>query len=285
MKFAQRDIDRRDWSSLGEKGFRAEYLEPLRPVVLTGAIDHWGALGKWTPDFFRREYATRSVAVDGKDWPLGELIDRIETSTPQNPAPYLRNELLTNWPAGLQADIAPMPACSRPNWLETRVFPSRQRMTFIELYIGGSGAKFPVLHYDNLHTHAFLMQLYGDKEYLALAPDQARYVYPREKTAPNKSGIDDVEHPDLERFPLFDEATGTRFKLSPGETLFVPAGWWHTARILSTSITVSINGANAANWKAFVQDYVAEVAGYSRWKAALIMPYLMTLGAWFELWD
>jgi Cupin-like domain len=286
MRLLPQDIDRHDWTALGEKRFRTEYLQPMRPVVLRHAIDHWGAMGKWTPDYFRRTYATRRVTVDGKEWALAELIERIEASSPEHPAPYLRNELLRRWPEDAQADVAPMPACTRPNWLESRVFPSRQPLTYIELYIGGRGAKFPVLHYDGLHTHAFLMQLHGEKEYLALAPDQASYLYPSEKTAAqNISSIDDVEHPDRTRFPLFDGATGIRFKLHPGETLYVPSGWWHTARILSTSITVSINGANSANWKAFVKDYVADVAGYSRWKAALILPYLVMLGNWLEFWD
>ena len=278
MKFLAQDIDRRDWADLGPEGFKREYGAALRPVVVSGAIDHWGASGKWTPDFFRQNYGKRIVKIDGREWPLGELIDRIEASTPQQPAPYLRNELIDRWPAALRADIAPMPACTHPNWLESRAFPSRHPPTYVELYIGGRGAKFPVLHYDNLHTHAFLMQLYGEKEYLALAPDQAKFVYPRTGEESNKSGIDDLEHPDAARFPLFEQASGIRFKLFPGETLFVPAGWWHTARILTTSITVSINGVNAPNWRAFVQDYCADVASASRLKAALLMPYMFMMG-------
>ncbi|HEY6985685.1 MAG TPA: cupin-like domain-containing protein [Rhodanobacteraceae bacterium] len=283
MKFVNADIDRRDWSTLGPDGFRREYLLPMRPVVVSGAIDHWGATGKWTPGFFRDHYRTRSVTVDGKEWPLGELIDRIEASSAQNPAPYLRNELLSNWPEALRADITPMPECTQPNWLESRAFPSRHPPTFVELYIGGGGAKFPILHYDNLHTHAFLMQLYGEKEYLALAPEQAPYLYPRTGVETNKSNISDVENPDYDRFPLFREASGIRFKLCPGETLFVPAGWWHTARILTTSITVSINGVNAPNWRAFVRDYCADVASYSRIKAALLLPYMIGLGDVLDL--
>lgn len=271
-------IDRHDWRTLGKEAFRSQYLLPLRPVILTGAIDHWEATGKWTPDFFRQHYAARTVTIDDKEWLLGELLDRIDSSTPRNPAPYLRNELIARWPRELRADITPMPDCTQPNWLENWAFPSRDPLTFVELYIGGGGAKFPVLHYDNLHTHAFLMQLYGEKEYFALAPDQTAFVYPREGTASNQSTIDDVEHPDPERFPLFSQASGVRFNLRPGETLFVPAGWWHTARIISTSITVSINGANAPNWTAFTSDYCASIARYSRLRAAVLLPYLTLLG-------
>lgn len=278
MKVLAQDIDRHEWKDLGPAAFRERYMRPLKPVVVSGAIRHWAALDKWTPDFFRQNYPSRTVKVDGREWPLGELIDRIEASTPERPAPYLRNELIARWPAELAADITPMPECTQPNWLESRAFPSRTPPTYVELYIGGRGARFPVLHYDNLHTHAFLMQLYGEKEYLALAPDQTPFVYPRSGEEANKSSVEDVERPDLARYPMFRQAESIRFTLRPGETLFVPAGWWHTARILSTSITVSINGVNAPNWRAFVRDYCADIASTSRLKAALLMPYMLVLG-------
>ena len=101
---------------------------------------------------------------------LGDLIDRVEASTDDNPAPYLRNQALAEWPPELSADVFPMPECTQPNWLESRFFPSGESMSSVEVYIGGQGAQFPVLHYDGLHTHAFLMQLYGDKEYIVVQP-------------------------------------------------------------------------------------------------------------------
>ncbi len=254
-------IDRR--AALGREQFERDYLNPLRPVVLTDAISHWPALGKWTPQFFKDRYGGLTVEVDGETTALGALIDRIQASTSDNPAPYLRNQLLAEWPPELTDDVTPMPQCTEPNWLESRVFPSRHRLSSVEVYIGGEGAQFPTLHYDNLHTHAFLMQLFGDKEYIAFSPEQSAFMYPGAGVEKNKSRIDDVVKPDLGSFPLFDRAEGVRFKLHPGETLFVPSGWWHTARILSPSVTVSINGLNRANSTAFRNDYCAGIANRS----------------------
>ena len=283
MQFLPTDIDRREWSVLGRDEFRRSYSLPLRPVIVTGGIDHWAARGTWTPEFFSQRFGSRLVTVDGRDWRLDDLVNEIRKSTPDRPAPYLRNLLLSAWAPELLADVTPMPDCTRPNWLESRGIPSAHDLTFIEFYLGGAGAVFPVLHYDNLHTHAFLMQLYGEKEYLALAPDQAKYLYPQDGDASNKSRINDLENPDLSRFPLFARAEGIRFKLRPGETLFVPAGWWHTARILSTSITVSINGVNQANWQAFRRDLPAYRGTRAGWRAALLQTYLVALGAVLRL--
>jgi hypothetical protein len=255
------DIDRRE--RLDSDTFERSYLRPLVPVVLTDAIDHWAALGKWTPEFFKTRYGHLQVEVDGESMPLRELVERVEASTPERPAPYLRNQALAEWPPELLADVSPMPDCTRPNWLQSRLFPSRGDLSATEVYIGGRGASFPVLHYDNLHTHAFLMQLYGEKEYLAFRPDQAGYLYPRDGMERNKSRIADITHPDGDAFPLADRAEGLRFRLGPGETLFVPAGWWHTARIISPSITVSINAVNRANGRAFRHDYLESLHGHS----------------------
>jgi len=251
-------IDRR--GALTREQFGREYLSPPRPVILTDAISHWRALGRWTPQFFKQEYGGLQVSVDGETMALRDLIDRIEVSTSDHPAPYLRNQLLAEWPPELSADVFPMPESTQPNWLESRFFPSRHQLSSVEAYIGGQGARFPVLHYDNWHTHAFLMQLDGDKEYIVFSPEQTAFMYPREGLEMNKSRIEDVLDPDREAFPLFDEAEGVRFQLHPGETLFVPAGWWHTARILSPSVTVSVNCLNRANSTAFRNDYCASIA-------------------------
>ena len=261
-------IDRR--ASLSREEFEREYLNPLRPVVVTDAISHWGALGKWTPQFFKEKYGTLEVDIDGQKMVLSDVIDRIETSTKDNPAPYLRNQPLGEWPSELTADVTPMPDCTQPNWLESRVFPSRHPLSSVEVYIGGEGAQFPTLHYDNWHTHAFLMQLYGDKEYVAFSPEQTKFMYPRDGMERNKSRIDDVIEPDLEKFPLFDQAEGVRFELHAGETLFVPGGWWHTVRILTPSVTVSANGVNRANSVGFRNDYCEHIAQKSALASSVV---------------
>jgi hypothetical protein len=275
------EIDRR--AGLSAADFGHEYLDTPKPVILTDAISHWGALGRWTPQFFKQEYGDLVVQVDGESLTLGELIDRIEASTSDNPAPYLRNQPLSEWPPELLADVLPMPTCTRPNWLESRLFPSRTRMTYIEAYIGGEGARFPVLHYDGLHTHAYLMQLYGDKEYIVFAPDQTDYMYPTGVDG-NTSSVADVLNPDLEAFPLFDRAQGVRFQLHPGETLFVPGGWWHTARILNPSVTVSINGVNKANGADFRHDYARQVGRRSK-MAGYALNSILFVGAATRLFE
>ena len=278
------EIDRHEWSQLGCQRYVREYVDPLKPVIITGALEHWPARSKWTFDFFKDHYGDLPLEVDGRNLSMAQLIGEVGASTPDAPAPYLRNYLVKNLPEALQADIAPMPSCTRPNWLEHPLMSARASLTFIELYIGGKGAKFPVLHYDGLHTHAFLMQIQGVKEYIGFAPDQTPYMYIRGgPEQPNISEINDIENWDTNRFALFGNAKGIRFTLHPGETLFMPSGWWHTARILSPSITISINGANAANWSDFRKDFCRYHMAGRKLPPWLVNAYLLFVGKWLAL--
>ena len=270
-------VDRR--SGLTQREFVAEYLNPLKPVIVTDAIDRWPARQRWTPAFFREVYGARPVTVDGVEYRMSNLLDLIEHSSAAKPAPYLRNVGIAEWAPELLPDILPMPVQTQPNWLDSRLFPARPSLTSLELYIGGAGASFPTLHFDNMHTHAFLMQLHGSKEYVVYSPAQTPWLYPRPGIESNKSSIADIDHPDLDRFPLFARAVPGRCVLRAGEMLFVPSGWWHTARILEPSITVSANTMNASNWDGFADDYLRTVVRHrSRPAVTLLSAYMRVFG-------
>jgi histone arginine demethylase JMJD6 len=270
-------IDRLE--NLSYQEFERDYLMPLRPVIVTDAMRGWPALGKWTPEFFRDHYGTLPICVDGRSMTLGEMIELVLVSTPEQPAPYLRNQLLSKLPRELRADVTPLPIYTLPNWLESPLLGRHRSLSSFEIYIGGHGARFPTLHYDGLHSHAFLMEIYGRKEFWCYSPEQAPLMYPRDGIGRNQSKVNDVEHPDLERFPLFATAVCEKFVLAPGEMLFVPAGWWHTTRLLGPAISVSISCANATNWKEFARDYGVGLGGkYGRLVGLAATSYLNVLG-------
>jgi hypothetical protein len=224
-------------------------------VVISGALDQWKAMN-WTPEYFRNNFPDHPVSVDRQNYRMADFIELVINSSEENPAPYLRNAIIDRFLPRLLPDVHPLPEYFSPNWLVgplSQMLRSRLHGGSEELYIGGRGGKFPFLHYDSWHTHAFLCQLYGRKEFTAYAPDQTPYLYVKPDRY-NQSLIADLENPDHEKYPLFARARAMRFYLDPGEILFIPPGWWHTARILNPSITVSVNRANASNWSELTRD-------------------------------
>jgi histone arginine demethylase JMJD6 len=266
MKF---EIERR--ANLSYRVFCKEYLFANKPVIVTDVMREWKALTRWTPEFFQKEFGAMKITFDGEpnasggyqdgrstvEYQMAQYIDRVLQSSNENPAPYFRNRVLYDLFPSLKQDIEPLPEYFQPNWLSDRYMVKRvgevlNRGAAIELYIGGTGGSFPVLHYDGSGTHAFLMQIYGRKQYVVYPPSQEPFLYPSPKRE-NVSLLNSVETPDLERFPLFAKAVPTVFVLEPGELLFVPSHWWHTAKMLSSSITVSANVLNQSNWHELVR--------------------------------
>src|ERR1700693_280921 len=62
------DIDKRE--KLSRKEFLNEYVLKNRPVVLKDACKDWKAIGKWTPEFFKEKYGTRTVPVFDRNRPV-----------------------------------------------------------------------------------------------------------------------------------------------------------------------------------------------------------------------
>jgi len=273
-------IDRRSGLSLEE--FERDYLYPNKPVILMDAIEDWAAVGKWSPEWLKSRYHSLPVVADEQTYRFGDLISRILTPVAGESAPYLRNQAIHNVFPELMVDLQPSPRFFWPNWLHGSYVPEQlgdymRVLTTLELFVGGRGSKFPNLHIDSAHTHAFLNQVYGAKELVLYSPTQTELVYPNHKGI---SLVGDVDNPDLEQFPLFAEAVPIRVTIRAGDTAFIPAGWWHTARMPGPSITVSVNTANESNWSALVRD----IAGQrSRLVGLGLGAYLTAMGYWNRL--
>jgi histone arginine demethylase JMJD6 len=287
-------IERR--SNLSYAQFAEEYLYANKPVIVTDAIRDWKALTRWTPDFLKREFGelrftineARSQEAAYKDnegtveYTMVRFIDRVLESTDENPAPYLRNRVLGEMFPSLTQDIEPLPEYLLPNWLPEKylvkyVGEVLNRGAAIEIYVGGKGGAFPVLHYDGAGVHAFLMQIFGRKQFIIYPPDQEEYLYPSPERQ-NLSLIRDLDHPDLTRFPLFAKAVPIKFVLEPGELLFVPSHWWHTTKMLTPSISISANVINQSNWHELVS--FVSMRRSNRLISLASRAYLSNAGAW-----
>jgi histone arginine demethylase JMJD6 len=236
-----------------------EYLNqrvlPARPVVLTDIMDGRTALWKWTPAFFRERYPDLTCEVDGSPVPLREQLDRIATSSEEHPAPYPYSFDVARQMPELLQDLEPVLRFGSTD----RTFHPAVPRSFLngtiahELFFGGRGASYPLLHYDLLAMHTQITQIHGDKEFFLYDPTQTPLLYP-EPDCPRVSRIPDVFAPDLSRFPAFSRARPTRVLLRQGETLFFPSGWWHTTRIHGPSITYGRAVLNASNWRGMLRE-------------------------------
>jgi histone arginine demethylase JMJD6 len=250
-------VERR--AGLGVAEFIENYRKPRRPVILTDAAREWPVYGCGTPDFFRREYGDHVVRVRGHDYRLRELIDLLEASTTDRPGPYpCKFEIAKDF-RELLGEVTPRFEHSLPDrqanpWVPQGLF---RYVNNLEIFFGGPGGEFPYLHYDVMHLHAWITQLHGDKEFTVYAPGQEHLLYVNPEM-PWQSSIKNHHHPDYERYPLLRDAQAQKIVIRAGETLFLPCGWWHTARSLNMTISVAFDQLGPDNWSSFVGDVTDE---------------------------
>lgn len=262
-------LDRR--SGLSHKELLNEYVIPQRPVILVDAVKRWPALGKWTPEFFSRNYGSIKKEVKGKEYTIAQQMELIKTSTEENPAPYSYNLNIDHYFPELLGDLEPQILFGKSDRL---VHPLTRRITRgtikHEVFFGGKGSCFPNLHVDVQSLHTQITQLYGDKEFFLYAPDQSPYMYPKKENY-RMSSVD-IFKPDLAKYPLFAKAKAHRAMLREGETVFFPTGWWHTTHIPGPSISYGRAILNDSNWDAYLKET------YDGWKAthpAMALPALV----------
>ena len=272
-------IEERSSSDLSYEDFFRDYVTAGKPVIVRNATPLWPALRKWTPEFFKAQFPEKMVQVSyNEQMSFSEFIDRVMASTEAEPGPYMYRLFLHEHLPEVLADLAPQNPYAFPRRLASPLLLEYWRRPdgYLKLLIGGIGGRFPVMHFDAENAHATITEIYGDKEFIVYAPSDTPYLYPSEKRV-NHSAVDDPRNQDLESFPLLARATQYRGLLHPGDMVFVPCKWWHTARALSPSISVGMNILADSNWHGFVSEICGPLE-YRRPKKLFKRAYFEGLG-------
>jgi Cupin-like domain len=284
-------IERRAAKTLNYEAFVREYVNTNRPVIIEDAVPQWKALETWTPEYFRRRFGAETVNVTyGTSMNFAELIEAILASNAEKPGPYLHKVIIHKDMPALLPDLTPENEYGFPGRYCSPLMPKHWQRPdgYLKLLMGGVGGKFPLMHYDTDNANAFITEIYGDKEFVLFSPEDTPKVYPTPGSE-HTCQIDDLDHPDLKRFPLFAQALQYRGIIGPGEMIFVPSHWWHSARVVTTSISVCTNMIGASSWQGFVDEACAPITGSwaSRTAKRIYLQFagfLMSMAERFQSW-
>jgi len=223
---------------------RAEFMErhvrASRPLVLTGVATHWPAMKRWSPQDLRTRFGHLDVEIQAersanpnyevdklahrRTVRLADFVDQVLAGGASNDYYLTANNEALRQPgfAPLLDDIGTLPDfCDRAELA--------QRASF---WFGPAGTVTP-LHHDALmlcHT-----QIVGRKRWRFISPLQSPKLYNHFDVY---SPID-LDRPDLQRYPLFRDATVLEVIAEPGDTVFLPLGWWHQVTALDVSLSFS----------------------------------------------
>lgn len=179
---------------------RARAYAGTRPVIVEGMIDAWPALQRW-PD----ACGELQVLARGEATSLADVVARIRAGE------------------DVGCDFTLMQA----PWLVRDIVMPRDDITFVNLWVGGR--KRTALHYDladNLHAC-----VRGKKRFYLIAPEEHARLY---LPAPSEERRTTLSYPRLDffafdaaRFPAAREVGYLVADLGPGDTLYLPARWFH----------------------------------------------------------
>ena len=242
---------------LSRQQFLDQYYALNRPVVMTGAMDDWPALARWSFPELKRRFGRRVVSVqanrDGdakyeqnsdrlrREMTFGEYVELVESSGETNDFYITANNSGTNKEAlkELWDDIVLFPEYLRDDDPSNRGF----------FWFGPKGTVTP-LHHDL--TNNFMAQVRGRKRVRLVAPYELAHLYNSRHCYTQV----DLDRIDYERFPLFRNVTVTEVEIGPGDLLFLPVGWWHHVLGLEISITMTFtNFAFDNDFYSFYRTY------------------------------
>ncbi|KAI9833790.1 MAG: hypothetical protein M1819_003524 [Sarea resinae] len=239
-------LDERPWSSVAYLLRRTFGGRRLVPVEVGRAYtdEGWGQEIVTFGEFVDR-YLVKDENNDGKD---GE-----QEATPKKTGYLAQHDLFSQIPS-LRNDISipdycyTTPPCPLPNTpLESKTIQTLDT-PLLNAWFGPAGTISP-LHTDPYHN--ILCQVVGKKYVRLYSPLETSKLYPR---GIEEGGVDmgntsqiDIDlgddgaevEVDEEKFPLFRGAKYVDVVLGEGECLYIPVGWWHYVRSLSTSFSVS----------------------------------------------
>lgn len=233
--------------------FYRHYYEVNRPAKLTGIVDHWPALARWSLDHFAAAAGDAVVEAQVErerdpDYELAkddhrrlvrfaELIEWLRKDEASN------DIYLTAYNSGTNA------AALAPLWDDMAPIAlldeTRERDGFF--WLGPKGTLTP-WHHDL--TNNLLVQVIGRKR-VRMAPPWAFSRMRNSRHCFSDWGNEALPagHGDSAVPPVLETVIG------PGEAIFLPVGWWHQIEALDLSASMSFTSFRRPN--VHVEDYAS----------------------------
>jgi hypothetical protein len=232
-----RTVERRH--RLSRDAFLRDYYSLNRAVIITGMLEDWPALQKWSLDYFSSAFGDREVEVQvGRDenpdyeveqhrlarpMLFGQFVDTIRSIGRSNDL-YMtaRNSGRNRSAIGeLWDDIIQIPEYLDGGDKGAGFF-----------WLGPAGTLTP-FHHDL--TNNFMAQVIGRKRILIIPAAELPRTYNHLHCYTPVDG----RSIDFDRFPALRGALIQEVILHPGEILFLPVGHWHFVEALDISCTMS----------------------------------------------
>lgn len=213
--------------------FKKKYLHTQTPVVVRGLWNEFPALKKWTISYFKETLGDIDVGIFGEGTPdksfkkpdgymkFSNYLNQVDSGKSSNLKLFLFD--IFKHKKDLKKDFGYPPL--------TKLYLKRFPFMFF-------GCKDTVvrIHQDMDWSNVFLTQLHGRKLVILFPPEYSDLLY---RYPYNVHSSVNIENPDYSQYPGLKYVKGLRCILEPGDTLFIPSGYWHYIRYIDGGYAIN----------------------------------------------
>jgi len=223
--------------------FKKEFYQTNTPVVIKNLSKEWPAREKWNWDYFKQTVGEKEVGVYNNV--------KSDAYTPINKADgYMKFgeylDMVKKGPVELRIFLFNI-FLHAPQLVNDFTWPEHLMTGFVKkfpmLFVGGAGS-ITHMHFDIDLTHILHTQFAGRKRVLLFPYEEQYKLYRKPFEVLSLADFSRYHkkngNPDYKKFPALKLANGYDFILEHGDTLFMPAGYWHHMEYLDSGFAMSL---------------------------------------------
>lgn len=229
--------------------FKTKYYQTQTPVVITEMAKEWPAYKKWNWDYFKNIVGDKKVGLYNNI--------KSDSYTPINTADDYKTfgeyvDMIQKGPAAWRIFLFNI-FDHAPQLIKDFTWPEHLMKGFVKkypmLFTGGQGS-VTHMHFDIDISHILHTQFAGRKRVLLFPYDQKDKLYRKPfevlSLADFSGYAENNGMPDYEKFPALKYAEGYDLILNPGDTLFMPAGYWHHMEYIDSGFAMSLRALQSS---------------------------------------
>jgi len=224
--------------------FREQYYNPMIPAVIKDLAKDWPAYQKWNWDYFKEIVGQKEVGIYNNI--------KSDAYTPINKADQYTTfgdyiDMVRNGPAAWRIFLFNI-FTHAPQLAQDFTWPDHLMKGYVKkfpmLFVGGQGS-ITHMHFDIDLSHIMHTQFVGRKRVLLFPFTEQHKLYRKPFEVLSLADFSNYADPGKSKvntsdFPALKLAQGMEVVLNHGDTLFMPAGYWHHMEYLDSGFAMSL---------------------------------------------